>query len=61
MCCNEVLYMPNISRFGTYFLTLKQYSERTAVFFVLFATNDLAVFILDEGLLEIRILGTAIG
>ena len=32
----------------------------TVVFFALFATNDLAVFILDEGLLEIRILGTVI-
>ena len=35
----------------------------TVVFFALqlFATNDLAVYILDEGLLEIRILGTVIG
>ena len=33
----------------------------TVVFFVLFATNDLAVFIFDEGLLEIRILGTVPG
>ena len=53
--------MPNISRFGTYFLTLKQYRKATVVFFVLFATDDLAVFIFDDGLLEIRILGTVPG
>ena len=53
--------MPNISRFGKYFLTLKEYSYTAVVFFALFATNDLAVFILDEGLLQIRILGTVIG
>ena len=33
----------------------------TIVFFVLFATNDLAVLIFDGGLLEIRILGTTPG
>ena len=30
-------------------------------FFVLFATNDLAVLLFDDGLLEIRILGTVSG
>ena len=48
--------MPNIGRFGTNFLTLKQYCSATVVFFVLFATNDSAVFVFDDGLLEIRIL-----
>ena len=53
--------MPNISRFGTYFLTLKQYHSAAVVSFVLFATNNSAVFIFDDGLLEIRILGTVLG
>ena len=53
--------MPNMGRFGTYFLTLKKYSSATVVFFVLFATNDSAAFIFDDGLLEIRILATVPG